>query len=93
METVNNQLIVFVTTYGIQIIGAIIILILGRIIAGIGRRIIQRILEKSNTDPSIISFVGNLVFYLIYQRTCHHFTYCQGSPKKEHIIICDLATF
>jgi len=65
METVNEQLVLFVTTYGIKIIGAIIILILGRIIAGIGRRIVSRILEKSETDPSIIKFVGSLTYFLI----------------------------
>ncbi len=65
MEAVNEQLVIFVTTYGIKIIGAIIILILGRIIAGIGRRIVSRILEKSETDPSIIKFVGSLTYFLI----------------------------
>ena len=65
MEAMNEQLVIFATTYGIKIIGAIIILILGRIVAGIGRRIVTRILEKSQTDPSIISFVGSLVFFLI----------------------------
>jgi len=65
MEAVNEQLVIFVTTYGIKIIGAIIILILGRSIAGIGRRIVSRILEKSETDPSIIKFVGSLTYFLI----------------------------
>jgi small conductance mechanosensitive channel len=58
-------LVIFVTTYGIQIIGAIVILIIGRIMAGIGRGIVRRILEKSKTEPSIILFVGNLIYYLI----------------------------
>ena len=65
METFNEQLVVFVTTYGIKIIGAILILILGRIAAGIGRRIVSKILEKSQTDPSITAFVGNLTYFLI----------------------------
>ncbi|UCF57208.1 MAG: mechanosensitive ion channel family protein, partial [Deltaproteobacteria bacterium] len=60
MESVSNQLTVFVTTYGLKIIGAIVILILGRIAAGIGRRIVRNILEKSKTDPAIIAFVGSL---------------------------------
>jgi small conductance mechanosensitive channel len=65
MENVADQLTVFVTTYGIKIIGAIIILILGRIAAGIGRRIVGRILEKSKTDPAVISFVGGMTYFLI----------------------------
>ena len=65
MNTVTDQLAVFVTTYGIQIIGAIIILIIGRIAAGIGRKLIRRVLEKAKTDPAIVGFVGGLTYILI----------------------------
>jgi len=65
MSSVGDQLLVFITTYGIKIIGAIIILVLGRIGAGIGRRIVKRVLEKTNTEPSIISFVGSLTYVVI----------------------------
>jgi small conductance mechanosensitive channel len=57
MESVGNQLVFFVTNYGLKIIGAILILILGRIAAGLGRRIVKRMLEKAKTEPSIVSFV------------------------------------
>jgi small conductance mechanosensitive channel len=65
MDNVVIQLTVFITTYGLKIIGAILILILGRIAAGIGRRIVEKALEKSRTDPAVISFVGNLTYFLI----------------------------
>ena len=65
MNGAVDQLVIFVTTYGLKIIGAIIILILGRIAAGSGRRIVRRTLEKSQTDPSIVSFVGSLTYVLI----------------------------
>ena len=61
MEAATNQLVFFATTYGVKIIGAIIILILGRIAAGIGRRVVRKVLEKSKTDPFIISFMCGLV--------------------------------
>lgn len=65
MNNVADQVAVFITTYGIKIIGAIIILILGRIAAGIGRKIVRRFLEKAKTDPAIIGFVGGLTYFLI----------------------------
>jgi small conductance mechanosensitive channel len=65
METTANQLSIFVTTYGLKIIGAIIILILGRIGAGIGRGLVRRAMERSKIDPAIISFVGSLTYILI----------------------------
>ncbi len=65
MENAANQLMVFVTMYGLKIIGAILILIIGRIAAGIGRKIVRKTLEKSKTDPAVISFVGSLTYFLI----------------------------
>lgn len=61
-----DRLISFATTYGLKIIGAILILIIGRIAAGIGRKIVKRLLQKAKTDKSIISFVGNLIYILIF---------------------------
>ncbi len=65
METINEQLVLFVTTYGIKIIGAVVILILGRFFAGLGRKLVVRLMEKADTDPSVISFVGGLIYFLI----------------------------
>jgi len=62
---VIDQLVILVTTYGLKTIGAIVILIVGRVAAGIGRKIVKRILERSKTEPSVISFVGSLTFILI----------------------------
>jgi small conductance mechanosensitive channel len=63
-ETVS-QISAFLTTYGMQVIGAIIILILGRIAAGIGRSLIKRLLLRSKTDSAVVSFVSNLTYFLI----------------------------
>ncbi|MFC1820411.1 mechanosensitive ion channel family protein [Thermodesulfobacteriota bacterium] len=65
METGIEQVSTYLSIYGLKILGAIIILILGRIAAGIGRQIIKRGLEKAKTEPSIVSFVGGLTYVLI----------------------------
>jgi len=65
MQPAIDQMTIFFTTYGLKIIGAIIILILGRIAAGIGRSICRRVLEKTKTDTAIISFVGSLAYVII----------------------------
>jgi small conductance mechanosensitive channel len=65
METVLDQLIQFSTTYGLKIIGAILILIFGRIAAGLARRIVRRLLKKASTDETITSFVTRLVFIFV----------------------------
>ena len=65
MEAVIDRLIEFGATYGIKIVGAIVILIMGRIAAGIARRIVARILTKAKTEASLVSFAGSLTYFLI----------------------------
>ena len=65
MESVTNQLFAFVATYGLKVVGAIVILVLGRIAAGLARRVVERILTKAKQEPSIVSFVGNLTYVFI----------------------------
>ena len=65
VNIIADQLITFGTNYGLKIVGAIIILIVGRIVAGIVRKVIRRILERAKTDPAVISFVASLVYILI----------------------------
>jgi small conductance mechanosensitive channel len=61
METLTS----FAATYGLKIIGAILVLIIGRIAAGIVRKVLGKTLERMNTDPAIISFAGWIVYYLV----------------------------
>lgn len=65
MESATQAVTVFVTTYGLKVLGAVIILIFGRIAAGIARSVVRRVLERAKTDPSIISFVASLTYILI----------------------------
>jgi small conductance mechanosensitive channel len=61
METLNQ----FVVTYGLKIIGAILILIIGRIIAGAVRRLLRKGLTKANVDAALVGFFGTLVYTLV----------------------------
>jgi small conductance mechanosensitive channel len=65
MERVMEQLTTFVTAYGLKVVGAILILIIGRIIAGVVRGGIRRVLERAKVDPSLIDFVGSLIYALV----------------------------
>jgi len=65
MATTINQITLFLTTYGVQVIGAIIILVLGRIGAGLGRKIVKKLLIRSKTDSAVVSFVANMTYFLI----------------------------
>jgi small conductance mechanosensitive channel len=51
--------------YGVKILMAIIILVIGRWVAGIFSKVIQRVMEKREVDETLRSFVGNLVYYTL----------------------------
>jgi small conductance mechanosensitive channel len=65
MERVLDQLTVFATEYGLKIIGAVLILILGRVASGLVRNIVKRLLEKAGTDATVVSFVGSFAYVLV----------------------------
>jgi small conductance mechanosensitive channel len=65
MEKIFEKIIQFLGTYSIQVIGAIIILIVGWIAAGFAKKIIRRLLVKTKTDEAVISFVGTIAYFLI----------------------------
>ena len=62
MENWTEFLMEFGRNYGIKVIAAIAILIIGRIVAGILKRVVMNVLNRSKTDAAIISFVGSLVY-------------------------------
>jgi small conductance mechanosensitive channel len=65
VENVYNDIVSFATTYGLKVIGAIIILILGRIAAGFCRRMLRKVLMGRDVDPAVISFAGSLMYFLV----------------------------
>ena len=50
------------TVYGFKVIAALVILILGRWVAKLIEKIIHRMMEKRNVDPTIITFTSNLTY-------------------------------
>ncbi len=66
MEERVSELVDMGVKYGIQVIGAIVILILGWIVASIVRGIVRRGMTKSKIDESLVSFFEKLVYALVW---------------------------
>ena len=49
------------TVYGMKVVAAILIIIVGRWVARGISNLIKRGMRKSKTDETLVSFVGNLV--------------------------------
>ena len=62
MEQIVLKLQEWVAVYGLRIIAAILILVIGRWVAKGVRSLVKRLMEKSKMDPTLISFVGALVY-------------------------------
>ena len=61
MESVTE----LVSMWGIRVVGAITVLIIGRVVAGMVRSALRRGLERSNMDSTLIPFLSGMAYYLM----------------------------
>ncbi|GAB4354496.1 MAG: hypothetical protein Kow0099_38660 [Candidatus Abyssubacteria bacterium] len=62
MEEIIPKLQEWLTLYGLKVLAAIVILIVGRWIAKAIKKLTERTMQKRNVDPTLISFVANLAY-------------------------------
>jgi len=65
VEDGMNAMVELVSTWGLQVIGAIAVLIIGRMAAGLVRRGVGRALVRAKTDPTLVPFVSGMAYYLV----------------------------
>jgi small conductance mechanosensitive channel len=53
------------TTWGLKVVGALAVLIIGSIVARVIRRGVRKGLQKRSVDPTLVPFVAGLIYYLI----------------------------
>lgn len=62
MESIVVKLQEWLAFYGLKVVAALIILVMGRIAAGLIRRVIRKVMTKSKMEPTLISFVCSVVY-------------------------------
>ena len=60
-----DQIVGWIVTYGGQLLGAIVTLVVGYVLARISRRVVLRLLKRSETPPAITSFVSRMTFIAV----------------------------
>ena len=68
MQDINTFIQVLqdlVTRFGLNIIAAIVVFVIGRWVAKISRRLVRRLMSNSNVDPTLNSFVATLAYYSV----------------------------
>ena len=63
-EDLVQTVITLVSTWGLQVVGALVVLIVGRVVAGSLRRVTRRSLERANLDAALVPFFASGVYYL-----------------------------
>ena len=61
MEKILQDVGAWVATYGLQVLGAVVILVVGWLAAKIVRRALERLLEKAKEEETLSRFVAGLV--------------------------------
>ena len=62
MENLPTKIFELVTIYGLKVIAAIVVFIVGRLIAKGLTNFTEKVMTKKEVDPTIVSFVGNMTY-------------------------------
>ena len=62
MEEVVNKILEVLAVYGLKVVAAIAVLIIGRLVAKLVQKIIEKIMAKGKQEQTLISFVSHLVY-------------------------------
>ncbi len=62
LDAIITRLQVFTAEYGMRIVGAVLILFIGRLVAKLVQKSLKAIMERSKVDSALISFVGSLSY-------------------------------
>jgi len=62
MEEMLDKIYQLLTVYGLKVLAAIAIFIIGRWVAKGVRRLVERIMTKGNVDPTLVTFTSNMAY-------------------------------
>jgi len=60
-----DTFLVYLQDYGLKILFALVIFIVGKWIAGIIKGVLQKGMKKKDVDPTLIGFLSSIVYYLL----------------------------
>jgi small conductance mechanosensitive channel len=61
LDSVLNTLSNTLTQFGLKILGALVVLLVGRWLIGFAVRMVQRALERQRFDPTLLRYIGNIL--------------------------------
>lgn len=64
-QTAAATAVEMISNWGLQVIGALAVLIIGRWVAGMVRKAVRRSLKRGNVDESLIPFLESMAYYVV----------------------------
>jgi small conductance mechanosensitive channel len=65
VDQVVQTAVALVSIWGLRVIGALAVLIIGRFACGIARKAVRRGMESRGIDASLVPFISNLVYFVL----------------------------
>lgn len=65
LQAIKNTIIVQGTNFGLKVLGAIALWIVGRWLIGMAVRMVRRALNKASVDPTLMNFIGSTITVLL----------------------------
>jgi len=65
VEAMMDALMAIVSTWGLRVVGALVLFIVGLMVCKAIRRSVRKALEKSNLDNTLVPFLSSLIYYLL----------------------------
>lgn len=62
MEDILDKIYQILTVYGLKVLAALAVFIIGRWVAKGVKKVVERLMTKGNVDPTLISFTANLAY-------------------------------
>lgn len=66
MEQLLENIPTLLATYGLQVLGSIVILIVGRWLTGVLTNALKKRMRTSKIDQTLVNFASNILYYLLF---------------------------
>jgi len=65
VELLTANVVNLISTWGLKVLGAIVLLVVGRMLAGWARRLTRKALMRVNADATLVPFIAGITYYFI----------------------------
>jgi small-conductance mechanosensitive channel len=62
MQAIENMIYQILTVYGLKVLAALVILVVGRWVAKGIRKLVERLMTRNKVDATLIAFTASLVY-------------------------------